>query len=123
MDDLVKRLREKHENWALGQKGPRWLLDAADRIEADAKRIAELERDVAAVLRREDDANVSAFGHLRRAADAEARVKVLKDALTSIAAPCAVSATVDWRAMYEAWRALCVERVDIARAALEGEKR
>lgn len=45
MDDLVKRLREKHENWALGQKGPRWLLDAADRIEADAKRIAELERE------------------------------------------------------------------------------
>ena len=52
----------------------------------------------------------------------KARVKELEAALERIAAPCAVSATVDWRVMYEAWRALCVERVDIARAALEGEK-
>jgi hypothetical protein len=54
-----------------------------------------------------------------RLAEVEAERDALREALGKIAAPCAVSVTADWRVMYEAWRAICVERVDIARAALE----
>lgn len=33
MAELSAELRRKHTNWALGQKGPPWLLKAADEID------------------------------------------------------------------------------------------
>lgn len=86
--------------------------DLIAALEARDARIAELERDVAAALRREDDANIAAFGHLRCAVAAEARVKVLEDALTDI---------ISIGGCYGG--AAHMQKVDdIARAALEGEK-
>lgn len=74
MDDLVKRLRHKHEFWALGSKGPSWVLEAADRIEADAKWIAENEKLIGSL-----EASICvAAGKLR---DAEARIAELEAAL------------------------------------------
>jgi len=48
-------------------------------------------------------------------------IERLREALEKIGAECAVSiGTYKW--LYESWRKLAVERVDIARAALKGDE-
>jgi hypothetical protein len=49
-----------------------------------------------------------------------ARVKELEAALQAIAADASVPLCSD-KEMYEGWRAIAVERIDIARAALAGK--
>lgn len=44
----------------------------------------------------------------------------MREALNQIAAECIVSVGTD-KQMYQRWRALAVERVDIARAILKGD--
>ena len=39
--DLVTRLRDIYENWGLSSKGPSYLREAADRVEALEARLAE----------------------------------------------------------------------------------
>lgn len=48
------------------------------------------------------------------------RVKVLETALEKIAAEVSIPVRSD-KQMYDAWRAVAVKRIDIARAALAGK--
>jgi len=84
------------------------------RAEAAEARVEELEARLAAVPASDMEAT-------DRIEELQARVEELEAVLERIAAPCAVSAALNWRVMYEGWRALCVERVDMAREVL-GEK-
>jgi hypothetical protein len=57
----------------------------------------------------------------------DAEIARYRTALALIAAEASVSVQshgngINWRVIYEAWRAIAAERIDIARAALTGEK-
>ena len=116
MDDLVKRLRDlaslEAEAMPPGWKDAYWLYRAAaDRIEADAKRITELALDALAAGTQADEAYQAQLA-------AEARVKVLEGALLQVFA---VSKDHTGHNLPQVTR-LAQRIAAIARAALEGEK-
>lgn len=107
-DDIIKRLRSSKST---GRFPSDIEEEAADRIEADAKRIIELALDAIAAGTQAEEAYQAQLA-------AEARVKVLKDALLWCSGSDDFSEGGRAR---EGWLKICAPL--IARAALEGEKK
>lgn len=123
-DDLVTRYRLREGDM---EPSPFGLYvrhdDHAARIEQDAATIARLEgeRDALRNWRAEAGAEYRA----RQAA--EAKVAALVEALREIAAEASVPVHtwrngINFKKMYEGWRKIAVERIDIARAAIAAAK-
>ncbi len=94
---LVERLRDE------SIVGMPMENEAADRIEAQAARIAEWDETGRQLT--------------TKVFEQAAEIERLREALKSIAAECSLPVGTD-KQMYARWRKLAVERVDIARAAL-----
>jgi len=79
----------------------------------------EIDMDVVEKLRAfAKPGSVIAMSEIQEAAD---EIERLREALKDIGAECFVPHGTD-KEMWEGWRAVAVERVDIARAALKGDE-
>ena len=127
-EELIAWLRDL--NVVLGKDA---FACAADRLEEYARAFANLQREYDArgerieVLVKERDALIEWNGQASvRAERAEARVQRLEKALEKIAAEASVTVHtwkngINFKKMYEGWRKIATERIDIARAALKGD--